>query len=210
MANFAHIRRLAAAAFFLASLSPAAPVQWTSAMGGNNNWYDYVPGNIFDPFSFGTARAAALASTHLGMSGYLATVTSLAEHQFIRGSFGFLAGFGNTGNQFLGASDADVEGVFRWLDGPEAGQTLSYTNWATGQPTGSGDGLAMLINYNFGGAEGWVDTNGAFGYVIEYGDGVANSAVPEPSTILLLAGGLAVWCVLKLRSSSESQDALRY
>ena len=59
----------------------AAPIQWTSGTGGNDHWYDFVlKGGLA---AWHDARAAALASTNLGMSGYLATVTSAAENGFL-------------------------------------------------------------------------------------------------------------------------------
>ena len=186
-----------------AATLPAAPIQWTAAMGGNDNWYEYVPAiSIFAPVDFATARADALSRTHMGLSGYLATITSASEQTFVQSSFPFLLGFGATGAAHLGASDEAEEGTFRWLDGPEAGKALSYTNWAVSHPTGTGDTLALYINAVVFGAPpfyAWVDTNpSAFGYVIEYGDGVIDtvdpgdpSGVPEPSAFLLSAAGLA-------------------
>lgn len=188
----------------------AAPIQWTAAAGGNDHWYDYVPAlSIFEPVGFAAARAAALASSHLGLQGYLATITSAQEQAFIESSFPFLVGFGATGHAWLGGSDAAVEGEWRWLDGPEAGQPLTHTHWLVGQPiSGPGfedhDLMALHINASVAGQPvtyGWASltpTSGAFGYLIEYGVSTADpgdpSPVPEPSgtlmaaTALLLAG----------------------
>ncbi|MBS1825197.1 MAG: hypothetical protein JST93_07735 [Acidobacteria bacterium] len=175
---------------------PAVPVQWTISSGGNNHWYDYVPAvSIFDPTHFDTARSNALASTHLGLPGYLATVTSAAEQEFINSSFSFLLGFGASGSAFLGASDTASEGDFRWLDGPEAGQTLNYNNWYPGYPSGSGNYLALSMSYAdpFHPSFGWIDSGStAFGYVIEY-SGTADAGVPEPSTLLLMLAPLVAF-----------------
>ncbi|MFN7933007.1 MAG: PEP-CTERM sorting domain-containing protein [Bryobacteraceae bacterium] len=174
---------------------PAAPVQWMVGSGGNGHWYEYVPAiSIFSPVSFDTARAAALASTHMGMAGYLATVTSAGEQAFIENSFSFLLGFGATGTAFLGASDNAVQGEFRWLEGPEAGQLVSYTNWLPGYPNTSGDILQLYINAATLGAPplfGWINGDpGALGYVIEY-SGTGDGGVPEPGTLWLVVGGVA-------------------
>lgn len=173
----------------------AAPLQWMIGSGGNGHWYDYVPAfSIFSPVDFATARAAALASTHMGMQGYLATVTSAGEQQFIQNSFGFLVGFGATGSAFLGAGDSAAEGQFRWLDGPEAGQLVSYTNWLPGYPnTTSGDILHLYINYASPGnpSYGWLNSGtSAVGYVIEYSS-LGDPGVPEPSSLVLAVGAIA-------------------
>lgn len=200
---------LAALTLALATATPqAAPVQWTAAAGGNDHWYEYVSTvSIFAPIGFSAARSAALASTHLGLQGYLATVTSAQEQAFIESSFPFLLGFGASGNAWLGASDASVEGEWRWLDGPEAGQLAVYTDWLLGQPVSAPgfedhDYLALNINASVAAAPtrfGWISltsTDGSFGYVVEYGrsptgpDPVDPNPVPEPSVALLAATAL--------------------
>jgi len=55
----------------LAAPAQAAPIQWTSGSGGNDHWYDFVP---VSSATWNGSRAAALASTHLSMNGYLATL----------------------------------------------------------------------------------------------------------------------------------------
>ncbi len=191
------VRFLCRAALFAAicgSLA-AAPIQWTTASGGNGHWYEYVPAvSIFAPVGFDAARSAALASTHMGMPGYLATITSAEEQQFVQSSFGFLTGFGFSGTAFLGATDAAAEGEFRWLDGPESGQLVSYTNWLPGYPnTTTGDILHLFISYASIGSPqfGWLNSGTqALGYVVEY-SGTADGEVPEPGTALLALAGLA-------------------
>jgi len=100
-------------------------VQWTTESGGNGHWYRYRSTiSIFESFSFATAQAAAEARSHNGFDGYLATVTSQAEQDFINGSFSYLIGFGGSSSAWLGASDTAVEGEWRWRGGPEAGQLV--------------------------------------------------------------------------------------
>jgi hypothetical protein len=184
-----------------AAVLPAAPIQWTAASGGNDNWYEYVStGSIFNSLDFATAKAGAAAKTHLGLNGYLATVTSAAENDFIATSLPFLVGFGGGSGAFLGASDEAVEGEFRWLGGPEAGDLLSFTDWAAGQPTGLTDALSLGLNYSSPPVSYfWMDVaDFNFGYIVEYGDGRIDqqSPVPEPSTLALAVtgiGGLLWW-----------------
>jgi len=189
----------------LPSAASAQLVQWSTAGGGNGHWYQYVSAtSIFAPVSFGTALAAAQSSTHLGLQGYLATVTSQAEQDFLNGAFSYLFGFGAVSTTWLGASDADVEGEWRWLGGPEAGQLASYTNWLPGHPIG-GDDFDLMALY-IGAAStpatfGWASlrsTDGALGYLIEY-SGTSVPTVPEPAAGALLLAGLAAFVVVSRR-----------
>lgn len=132
--------------------------------------------------------------TYNGLRGYLATITSLNEHNFIREK--------TTAQAWIGGADTDKEGTFIWLDGPEAG-TVFWRAGATrrgdnvfssqaGDPAGFVYGTAF--NYfsenepndsstsedwaEFGhGSSGvgssWNDCAGNCGrsqYIIEYGD----------------------------------------
>ncbi|MEM9847681.1 MAG: cadherin-like domain-containing protein, partial [Bacteroidota bacterium] len=99
---------------------------------GTGNFYEFIPSvNI----SWEEARAAAEARSLNGISGYLATVTSQAENDFIQTRL--------QGTGWMGASDAEEEGVWKWVTGPEQGTTFwigdgsgstvngSYANWDT-------------------------------------------------------------------------------
>jgi hypothetical protein len=194
------VLRPAVWALVLGGTLSAAPVQWTAASGGNDNWYELIStGSIFQSIGFNDARAAATASTFNGMNGYLVTITSAAEYNFILNNLGtqILIGFGNTGSVWLGGSDAATPDTYRWLDGPEAGQAFTYTSWAPGHPnSAAGDHVALLRNVGSGSnVYGWfTNSGGAFGYIVEYGDGIVDaqgSAVPEPSSIALAGCGLA-------------------
>lgn len=94
---------------------PALPVRWS----GNCHYYEFVRGT----FTWPEARAAALARTHLGVPGHLATITSAAENAFINSAFN--AGLAEQGAWIGGHEPAD-DGVWRWADGPEAGTQFSY------------------------------------------------------------------------------------
>jgi len=201
--------------------SQAAPVQWLESAGGNGHWYDYVPAiSIFAPVSLEAARSAATSSSHMGQAGYLASITSAAEQSFIQSSFGFMVGFGATGTAWLGASDADVEGQWRWMDGPQAGELVGYTDWLVGHPLESPgfeayDYLVLHINAVVAGEPvkfGWASSpsGGAFGYVVEYGAGRTDDGphdVPEPASGSLAVIALAAAGVAARRTGGRRRSA---
>jgi hypothetical protein len=61
------------------------------------------------------------------LNGYLATITSQAEQDWIVTNFG-------TGNTWLGGTDDGHEGTWTWI----TGEPWSYTNWTSGQPDNAG------------------------------------------------------------------------
>lgn len=203
--------RLGVISLALSAALPAAPIQWSAAAGGNDNWYEYVPTvSIFETISYDAARAAALASNHMGMQGYLATVTSAGE-QAIIASFPILIGFNLSGTAWLGATTLATPGTYRWVDGPEAGQALTYSDWLPSQPVAGWEYLAHSRNVNTGATSGWVSLtvgNATFGYIVEYGDATPDHTppptggqVPEPHTYALVAAGLLCTALYTRRSN---------
>jgi OOP family OmpA-OmpF porin len=138
------------------------------AFGGH--YYEFVSTGL----NWTSAKAAAAAKTYYGLAGYLATITGSAENSFINAKL--------TATGWIGASDAAVEGTWRWVTGPENGQLLSYTNWAPGEPNNYGSGEDYAQFY-FNGVGTWndLDGTGALGYVVEYG-GTAGDPAPQVST----------------------------
>jgi hypothetical protein len=191
---------VAGAALALGSASASAvPIQWTVGSGGNGHWYDYVS----TPVDWNDALSAAAALTHNTMAGYLATVTSAAEGDFI---------FGNVNTTFgwAGGNDNVTEGEWRWVTGPEAGQVFwnggpggsapggAFANWDGGEPNNCCGGENFLqINWN---VTAWNDHGGpgnagqTNGYYVEFAD--ANN-VPLPGVVGLLGLGLLVMGVAR-------------
>jgi hypothetical protein len=76
--------------------------------------------------------------TFNGLNGYLANITSLDEHNFLRTKMNDVG--------WIGGADLDTEGTFQWVDGPEAGQTFFIAGTSTRRTTNTIDG-ASQFNY---------------------------------------------------------------
>lgn len=165
----------------VATGAQAAPVQWA----GNGHWYEFIGGSL-DWFA---ARDAAEAMVHMGVSGYLATITTAEEQAFLDG-----LDPGTPNGAWLGGSDAAVEGDWRWVTGPEAGEAFTYTNWSPGEPNNSGneDYVHGWFNPN------WNDVPSTYltGYVVEFS---GTAAVPVPAALPLLVGALGGLALLRRR-----------
>ncbi len=187
-----HLVASALSSMAVAHAAWAVPTEWTVASGGNGHWYEFIDRNA----DWNDARAAALASTFNGMQGHLVTITSNDENTFAAGvANGILA--------WAGASDNGVEGNFMWADGPEAGQSVTYTNWNPGEPNDCCSGEDFL-QINFGGFGGWNDHGGpgnsgqVNGYIVEYS---VAATVAAPGTLALVLPALfgAVWAARRRR-----------
>lgn len=139
-----------------------------------NNFYQ----GTTDFASWSTASANAAQAGLNGvpeLKGHLATITSQAENDFV---FGLL-----TSSSWLGGSDNEVEGQWRWVEGPEAGQQFwqglvggsavngAYTNWGAGEPN-QFFGPGNPENYAHMRADGfWNDLpqTDNLNYIIEWG-----------------------------------------
>jgi hypothetical protein len=149
----------------------------------NGHYYQFISGS----FTWQAAKAAAAAKTLYGMQGYLATVTSQGENDFIQQKL--------QADGWIGASDdyshiniakgttyyanqTAAEGHWFWVTGPEKGTAISnttysqyfyygsnapvlagpYMNWNGGEPNNYANGENSGEIYSSGGSAGrWND-----------------------------------------------------
>jgi hypothetical protein len=142
-------------------------------------YYNGTNGHFYKPVSTGTyyttARAAALATTFKGQTGYLVTITSADEDAFI---------YNNVPQSNIWFALTDEVSEARWIidAGPEKGTLIKinngqtngnipgqYNNWANGEPNNSGNEDYAVTKW--GGGTQWNDLPNTFNcaYVIEYG-----------------------------------------
>ena len=162
------------AAAMWAGAAGAAPVQWA----GNNHWYVAVSA---PKITWTAAEAAAEAA-----GGYLATLTSQAESDFVYGALGV-----GTQPLWLGGIQAttatSAADGWQWV----TGEAWAFTNWAPGEPNNFGGERSLAFAYFSPSKWNNAPTNytgyGSGGYIVEY--------VPEPASLALVGialGGLGL------------------
>ena len=152
------------------------------------HFYEYVSGTI----SWTNSKTSASNRSYFGRVGYLATMSSEAENNFIWRIMANDAWFGACDemtevNASKGttafASQAAVEGRWHWVTGPEKGTNFSigntpsitlvsgqYHKWASGEPNNAGgEHYGQFYSSNNG---QWNDLPNTTlpGYICEYGD----------------------------------------
>ena len=88
------------------------------------HFYEYVEAT---GITWTNAKTDAASRTYFGLKGYLATITSAEEAK--------LSGEQAAGAGWIGGSDVETEGTWKWVTGPEAGKTFFF-----GDPNGTTDG----------------------------------------------------------------------
>ena len=153
------------------------------------HFYEYVSGSI----TFTNSVTAAQTKSYFGRAGYLATMSSEAENNFVWRLMASDCWFGASDEVSLVnaakgttafANQSAVEGKWHWISGPEKGTNFSngnwgsgpttvsgqYAKWAGGEPNNSGgEHYGQFYSANSGQWNDLPNTN-LNGYLCEYGD----------------------------------------
>jgi hypothetical protein len=152
------------------------------------HFYEYVAGTT----TWTNSKTAASNRSYFGRVGYLATMSSEAENNFVwrimandawMGASDELSEVNSAKGTTAFASQAAVEGRWHWVTGPEKGTNFSigntpsitlvsgqYHKWAPGEPNNSsGEHYGQFYSSNQG---QWNDLPNTTlpGYICEYGD----------------------------------------
>ncbi|GEM_PF-2986068 len=170
---------------------------------GNGHYYEYITQS--SAITWENARSAAAQREHFGRQGYLVTISSAEENNFIQQK--------TLGIGWIGAKDiSHPAGDWRWVTGPEglmdSGKGLAfwkgytsgggnygpvagqYNNWVAGEPNNSsGEWVAHI--FGPGSNQGqWNDfhpnNTSVRGYIVEYG------GMPEDDTSVNISASKTV------------------
>lgn len=188
----------------------------------NGHYYEFVSSS---GITWDQAKTDAEARTLYGLNGYLVTITSDSENTLITSMAG--------GNGWIGASDAQSEGIWKWVTGPELGSQFwtgdtnagtnstsnygssyngQYSNWASSEPNNSdssrgGEDVAHFY-YNGQNAGKWNDfaatnTSAIAGYIVEYGGYGGTLAAANLTVRVLSVNDLPVNNIPTARTTNE-------
>lgn len=142
----------------IAASVTAQPVQWTEEAGGNGHFYLAVPSDVVG-LDWSDARVMAE-----GMGGYLATVTSAEDNEWI------WLNLGTPEQHYLGGHRSGTG--WAWI----TGEPWSFTAWAPWEPNNANGGEPYL---EYAHNMDWNDVGdldlGIQGFIVEWDEGVVGS-----------------------------------
>ena len=158
---------------------------------GEQHFYEVI--HESGKITWTNARAAALASRFGLAQGYLATITSETENDYLYDKL--------SEDTWIGATDAEVEDTWKWIDGPEADEIFwfgdangsavnnMYENWAGGEPNDFDNNEDYAHMYCRDGHPGdWNDysnENDVYYYIIEYGGDGSEFTTIDYATVVV-------------------------
>lgn len=163
----------------------AAAVEWPMALGGNGHWYDAVL--VESGVNWSDAQVVAT-----GRDGYLATITSAAEDEFVYElvredlRFWYIDQAGNAIGPWLGglqpALSDEPAGNWQWV----TGEPMAFTNWGAGEPNNAYGTENRIVLFGVGTPVGpyWNDLTDTWlvkGYIVEMDNPEGPTAVAAPS-----------------------------
>lgn len=166
--------------------STAGAINITVSATVNPPGYYYLPstGHFYKPVTwptevtggaeaYTTIKNLAASESFKGQTGYLVTITSQDEQDFIHANVPI-------NNILIALTDEVQEGIWKWDAGPEAGNVVGpFINWCGGEPNNAGTGENYVVT-NWGDPIGncWNDygppgsdfsSTIMGGYVVEFG-----------------------------------------
>ena len=160
----------------------AAPIYFS----GTGNWYEVITPSA--DFTWTEAKVSAESMSFAGAQGYLASVTSQAENDFIWFTLGGAAIAGYHLGGFQTPCTPEPSCGWQWV----SGEAWSYTNWALGEPNNVAAGTENSLGFH--GNNDWNDRADYKlfpGFIVEY------TPVPIPATAWLFASALGLLAWLK-------------
>jgi hypothetical protein len=172
---------LAAMTISMGASKTAVKINISATQYDSNYYYNAVNQHFYRYYAssgvtYATAKSNASTLSWKGKTGYLLTITSQSENDFVTNNV-------SGSNIWLACTDAVLEGNWKIDAGPENGTLIKtangqtagnivgqYNNWCVGEPNDSSNEDYAVTKWNGGSC--WNDVNGSNssiqGYIVEF------------------------------------------